>query len=600
MPSFRPFVQRTAFFAGSFAFAATATAGTPKLPRLPERTGELVACPTQEVLATRFSTQNDMNGGGFGYYSASYDANRQPSIVNPKEQGVVDYINDEAAGRIPTADEKLTFLWGLRCAYPELEYVKTGFESVRAKWLADTGVSEETESAWHTLEADHQKSGKQQGASCPSGDAWHPENPALLARQYVLCGGLSAPKAMGNLLDALDIADDDIVAAGVVVQCGAAMPKSGDGRSANGAYWDWKMCQRIASRFDRQSLDAALKAADVSDWVRLSYQVKVETARASLDRLAPGFATFEKGWPSGPKMFDATVAQVDEKYVPLLEKWGPTLDAVDLWVEELRGGPGFAEGCADRWGDEIRRYIKESGVAPKGTALWDTIRDPIGVGLLEAYGLCRSQTGFASYGEMIAQDVAAGAYRVTRWHRGFADALRANARGDGTFNGEKLNPDISQARLSVQFEQDVARAWLRVPEKAKDNPFSYEETVSAISVSGDTATITFPKRSGTATIATDCSPDYSHIARIDEYGKFWYDWKCAGSKQVSVNETFRPIEIPAWQATGIAAGVKVAVDLAGQGTSYRVEEGGSTPVKGDVVWVKKGSDIIAACGFGVL
>ena len=574
-------------------------AATPRLPRIPEREGDLVACPTQEVLATRNSAQNDMNGGGYGYYSVSYDSNRVPSIVNPRESAVIDYMNDEAPGRIPSADEKLTFLWGLRCAYPELSYVQTAFETTRAKWLADTGVSRETEAAWHTLQTDFVRSGKQEAASCPQGDAWHTEDPGHLARQYVLCGGLAAPKAVGNLLDALDVNDDDIVAAGVVAECGAGMPRSGDGRSTNSAYWDWKVCQRVASRFDRESLDAALKGAGVSDWVRLAFEVKVETSRAKLDALAPGFATFEKGWPSGPKMFDATVAQVDEKYVPMLEKWRPTLDAVDVWVEELRGGPGFAEGCADRWGGEIRRHIKESGVAPKGTALWEVVRDPVGVGLLEAYALCRSQTGFPSYGDMVAKDAAAGVWRVTRWHRGFVDALKANARGDGTFNGEKLNPDISQAGMSVQFEPDVARAWLRVSEKPPEKPYSYEETVAGIAVNGEKATITFPKRSGTASVPTDCTPDYSHVARIDEYGKFWYDWKCAGSKTFSVNETFRPVEIPVWEAKGIAAGVKVAVQLAGQGTYYRVEEGGASAVQGDVVWVKKGSDVIAVAGFGV-
>jgi hypothetical protein len=66
--------------------------------------------------------------------------------------------------------------------------VKTAFESVRADWLRQTGVSPETEAAWHTLEADAVASGQQQAASCPGGDAWHTEDPAHLARQYVLCG----------------------------------------------------------------------------------------------------------------------------------------------------------------------------------------------------------------------------------------------------------------------------------------------------------------------------------------------------------------------------------------------------------------------------
>lgn len=588
-------------FLGLFALIGPvhATAATPKLPRLPAREGLLEACPSQAILATRNSAQNDQNGGGFGYYSAAYDANRQPSIVNPKEQAVIDYANGEAAGRIPTEDEKLTFLWGLRCSYPELAYVETEFDRIRAQWLKDTGVSETTEIAWHTLKTDAVRARREEGASCPSGDAWHTEDPAHLARQYVLCGGLSAPKAAGNLLDALDTQANPIVAAGIVTQCGSMMPKSGDGRSSNSAYWDWKICQRIAGTYTRESLDAALKSAGVSDWVRLSFQVKAETARAALESRTAAFATFEKGWPSAPAMFTATVAQVDEKYVPLLAKWQPTLDAVDAWVEELRGGPGFAEGCAARWEGEIHAYLKERAVPAKGTALWETLRDPIAIGLVEAYALCRSQTGFASYGEMVAQNVAAGATRVTRWHRGFADALKASARGDGTFNGQALHADVAQANMAFQFEPDVARQWLRVPERAPDKPYSYEETVSSITISGDKATITFPKRSGTANIATDCSPDYSHIARIDEYGKFWYDWKCAGSKTVSVNETMRPIEVPAWQSTGIAAGNIVAVDLTGQGVRYRIEEGGPTAVQGDVVWAKRGNDIIAVGGLAL-
>lgn len=579
------------------AVPAVALAATPKLPRLPEREGDLVACPTQEVLATRFSTQNDMNGGGFGYYAAAYDDSRKPSIVNPKPQWVIDYANDQAAGRIPTADEKLTFLWGLRCAYPELDYVQTAFETVRTQWLKDTGVSPETEAAWHTLQVDVGRSSRQQAASCPAGDSWHREDPAWLARQYVLCGGLHAPQALGNLLDVYDVGHDTIVAAGVVTQCAAVLPRSGDGRDPNGAYWDWRLCQDVAKTYDRASLDEALKAAGVSDWVRLAFQVKAETASAKLDALGPAFAKFEKGWPAVPKMYDAAVVLVNEKYVPMLEKWRPTLDAVDVWAEELRGGPGFAEGCAERWGGEVKRYLAESGVEAQGTALWEVLREPVGVGLLEAYALCRSQTGFPGYAEMVTDDALAGVHRVTRWHRALHDALKASVRGDGTWQGQPLPPAVVQVPFSAQFEPDVARGWLRVSDRAPERPYSYEETVASVSVKGDVATITFPKRSGTAQIPTDCSPDYSHVARIDEFGRFWYDWKCASSKTVSVNETFRPVEVPAWQAERIAVGVKVAMDLQGQGTRYRVEEGGPSAVKGDVVWVKKGKDIVWAVGF---
>ena len=574
-----------------------AHAATPKLPKLPPRTGELVACPSQEVLATRFSTQNNQNGGGFGYYAAAYDANRQPSIVNPKESWVADYAADRAAGRMPSPDEKMTTLWGLRCAYPELEYVKVAFEATRAQWLADTGVSPETEVAWHTLLVDVGKTSAEQGASCPKGDAWHPEDPPHLARQYALCGGMEASKATANLLDYFDVGGDPVVAAGVVIQCAAVMPRKGDGRSTNGAYWDWMACQRVASTFDGASLDAALRSQGVSDWVRLAYTVKVETAQAALDKLAPGFSKLEQGWPATRQLWDATVAQVDEHYAPILAKWSPVLDEVDDWVEALRGGPGFAGDCATRWGGEITRYLSESGVKPQGTALWEALRSPIGVGLVEAYALCRDQTGFPGYGRMVAEDAVSGVVRATRWHRGLNDALRAAVRTDGTFGGAPLPSDVAQARLSFTFTPDVARQWLRVSDYPKDPPYSFEETVAGITVNGDVATITFPKRSGTAKVPTDCTPDYSHVARIDEYGKLWYDWKCASSKTVTLNTTYRPVEVPAWEIAKIAAGVKVAVELSGQGVSYRVEEGGPSAVQGDVVWVKKGEDVVAALGF---
>ncbi len=593
--------------------ASSALASTPRLPKLPERTGDLVACPTQEALSRRFSTQSDMNGGGFGYYSAAYDDNRQPSIVNPSRQGVEDYVNDQAAGHVPDADEKLTFLWGLACAYPELDYVQTAFQTVRGAWLADTGVSPETEAAWHSLEADHARSDPQQAASCPNGDAWHTEDPAHLARQYALCGGMNPAKATANLLDGLDVAtpavNEWVIAAGVVIQCAGGMPQSGDGRSTNGAYWDWKTCEDVAARYSHAALDTQLKNEGVSDYVRLDYEVKAEESKAKLDKLSTGFATFEKGWPATKHLYDATVAQVSARYVPMLAKWGPTLDDVDVWVEQLRGGPGFADGCADKFGGEMQSYLKDSvanGAAlGKGDALWQVLREPVGVGLLEAYALCRGQTGFPGYGDMVAKDALAGVERVTRWHRGFDDALRAENRTDGMFvagagsAGERLPPEAQQARLSFAFEPDAARTWLRVSDKAPDKPYSYEETVAGISTVGDVTTVSFPKRSGTESVPTNCSADYSHIARIDEFGKFWYDWKCLGSMNVTVNDTYRPVQIPAWQAGKVAVGTKVAVELEGQGTEYRIEEGGPTPVKADLVWVKKGADIVWAAGFGV-
>ena len=576
--------------------SSSAVAATPALPRLPEREGELVACPTQEVLATRFSTQSNGNGGGFGYYSAAYDDNRVPSIVRPRAEAVDAYVHDQAPGRIPTADEKLTFLWGLRCAYPEVDYVKDAFDAVRADWLATTGVSKETEAAWHTLQADAGRSGRLRAGSCPDGDAWHPEDPAHLARQYVLCGGMAPRPAEGNLLDALDVAADPVVAAGVVTQCAENLPREGDGRDPNGAYWDWKVCTDVAATYDREALDAALVAGKVDDWSRLAFEVEAEKARAQLDRLAPGFAKFEKGWPAAPRLYAAAVAQVNEKYVPMLEKWRPTLDEIDVWTDELRGGPGFAEGCADRWGGLMQKYLAESGVKPTGSALWEVLREPVGVGLLEAYALCRSQTGAPAYAQMVTDNALAGVHRVSRWHRGLVDALHAGVRADGTWQGQPLPPAVVQVPFSAEFSADPARAWLRVSDRAPDQPYSYEETLAGVSVKGEIATLTFPKRSGTASVPTNCAPDYSHVARIDEFGKFWYDNLCTGSKTVSVNETFRPVEVPAWEAAKLASGMKVAVQLL-PGTSYRVEEGGPSAVPGEVVWANKGADLVWAVGF---
>ena len=89
----------------------------------------------------------------------------------------------------------------------------------------------------------------------------------------------------------------------------------------------------------------------------------------------------------------------------------------------------------------------------------------------------------------------------------------------------------------------------------------------------------------------------SHIARIDEWGKFWYDWRCTGSETRSVNDTYRSVTVPAWEAATLAAGMRVGVDLAGQGEGYTIGNGGATPVPGDIVYVKNGADIVWAAGF---
>jgi len=570
---------------------------TPKLPKLPPREGILSYCPSQEVLATRFNSQSDANGGGFGYYAAAYDENRQARIVNPSQKWVTDYVNGQAAGRVPDANEKATFLWGLRCAYPELEYVETAWTTARAEWIKETGVSEQTEAAWHTLQVDWKKAETEGSAACPNGDSWHTEDPGHLARQYLLCGGLQPAPALGNLLDAWDVTPDPVVAAGIVAECASTLPQQGDGRAPKSAYWAWRACERVAATSDHGKLDAALKAAGTSDWVRVATEVQAEQGQAKLDALTPTMRELEKGWPASPKMFDAAVAQVDEKYVPMLTKWRATLDEADVFTDQLRGGPGYAEGCTEKWSGEVKRYLADSGVKAQGSALWEVLREPVGVGLLEVYALCRGQTGFGAYAEMVAQDALAGVHRVTRWHRGLLDALESSVRGDGTWQGQPLPPELQQIAFPAQFQPDMARQWLRVPDKAPEKPYSYEETVSSVTVDGEVATIRFPKRSGTTTVPTNCSPDYSHVARIDEFGRFWYDWKCAGSKTVPVNETFRPVEVPAWEVAKITAGTRVAVDLVGQGTYYRVEEGGPSAVQGDVVWVKKGEDIIWAAGF---
>jgi hypothetical protein len=249
-----------------------------------------------------------------------WDDNRRPHVADPSEKWVDDYLHDQAAGRIPDADTRLATLWGIRCAYPELEYVKTALDTARADWIKETGVSAETEIAWHTLLADVKKSDAERGASCPNGDSWHVEDPAHLARQYHLCGGLGPEKATAKLLETMDAKPDPIVSAGVVGFCPRIITHDGVGSLMDGAYWTWKLCDRVGASDTGAELDEALRAAGVSDWVRLAYTAKAEKGRAEIERDRARFTKLEGGWPGLRAMWDGSVTQVDEKYAPILAK----------------------------------------------------------------------------------------------------------------------------------------------------------------------------------------------------------------------------------------------------------------------------------------
>lgn len=574
--------------------AATARGKGPTFPKLPPRAGDLVHCPTQEILSRRFPNQSDRNGGGFGYYAAAYDANRVPGIVDPDPAWVEAYVADEAAGKVPEPEEKLAYLWGLRCAYPEIDYVKAGFEQVRAEWLAETGVRPETEAAWHTLLADAVASDDQRAASCPKGDAFAYDDPAKLARQVHLCGGMRKDLAAGALLEALD-GGDPVVAAGFVGYCPDFFEQSGNGDPLPSDYWDYKVCQRVAATFTPVSLDAALREDGVSDYVRLKFQVEAEQGLAALERRKAGYAKLEKGWPGVKAMWDATVAQVDKKYIPLLAKWQPTVDEIDPWLATLHDGPAAAEGCAEKWSGALQRYVAASKVAADDQALVDVVRDPIGAGLLEAYAVCRSQTGDPGFGEMVSASLLPGTMRVTRWHHGLVDALTA-APANGTYKGQKLPPDTTIVRFSFAFEPDPARRWLPgVPNARRDPPYSFEETVKAVKDEGETVLITFPTRSGTEQVGTDCAFDYSTIDKIDAWGKVYYVYRCKSSVTRPVDDSFRSVRVPKWQAERVAAGTKVAVFVTGGG-NYRVGSGGSSPLTGALVTVSRGDDVIWAGG----
>lgn len=99
------------------------------------------------------------------------------------------------------------------------------------------------------------------------------------------------------------------MAAGVVEQCPRLIGSETEFYPS--AYFTWKLCGRLADSFTDDSLDAALRGAGASDWVRLDMEIRASVARGVLNKAAPVYQRVEQGYPAVLAMYNDALAQVD-------------------------------------------------------------------------------------------------------------------------------------------------------------------------------------------------------------------------------------------------------------------------------------------------
>lgn len=470
-----------------------------------------------------------------------------------------------------------------------------------ASALADTPPTPEitdavppgTAAEWKKLVANPSQFGKEKAAACP-GDDWKSNDPAGLALQINQCGGMETNDAITRLATAMDHGQGDaIVAAGVVEQCTDLLTSNGDVQPTQ--WLRWKGCQRMAGLWTDDTLDAALRARSASDWVRLDFEIRAQTARGFLETARPTFAKVEQGYPGLVKLYDDTTARVDEKYAPRIASARADLLAIDPWLATLSGGPGFATGCHDKWTGVLQAYVDGQGVTAKGTALWDTLRDPVGVGFTEAIAACHKASGDGVFADMLARRVVPGARRTTGWNEAFDDVIRRLKGAAFTYGGQAIPSNMGYGPPLGAWK-DPVRAYIGDYFESKDRPYSFEETVATVTVAGDSVLLSFPKHKGEITAPTNCGHDYSHPLGIDRYGNIDYPFGCSGKMVIASDLTFRTAKVPAWQVEKITAGSVVAVQFP-PGARYYVGLA-ETPdaVDAQVFWVKRGADITWMAG----
>ncbi len=559
-------------------------------PAAPPQEGEFRGCPERKVLARRWSTQNDMNGGGYGYYAVSYAGDR-PAIMAYDQHKMQAQYGDSRGND----DDLLRRLWGIHCAYPDDAYVKKNLDKVREDYLRITGMSAETEAALHKAMIDLVAVDEEMEALCAA-----EREGAKGAVASVACRirGAADPRGRVHGVD-LDPAltrrawtsmehgdTNPIFPAAVVAGCRRIYDLQ-DGR-----YVAYRLCAADRARVDPAALDKALVAAGLGPYARARFRASFESGAAPLDELAAEIAKHEKSYPGDKKLFDESIAQVDARYVPLFAKWQKTLDDVEAWYGTTGAGPGDVEGCQEKLVPILQGYVDATLPKASGEALLDTLRDPVGFHLTEALAYCHLRSEDQRRARAIWERVLPGGVRIDGVHDAYWHVIERNGRSGAYKKVSTWGTNV--VRLDDQPKSLAVQALGEVPGNAEGNSTAYEEDVAGgVARAEGEVLVTFSKKSAYDIAVSGCKEDFSHPRRIDEYGNIHYDLK--GCKEEKIPYKFRRPGVKLAQGEGQQVSKGATILFAGdRGADWRKTE---QPARaGALVLVKKGKDTIWAMG----
>ncbi len=528
-------------------------------------------CPSKDVLQKRFDWQNDHNGGGYGYYFIKRDDKGNVQVVNPTATQL-DFALNNAKGD----DDALRFLWGTHCAYPDDAGVSSRLAERRKSYLARTGMSEAAETSLHQAMIDVAAAKEETAKLCKQdrGDG------ALGIVAAVVCDH-RAGELLRLAWDAEDRGKQDIVYPAAAVAACAVLNEQ-----RKWSYPTYRLCLEDRAAAGADQLTAALGKAGAGPLARARFLADFEIGVATLDLLAKDVTKHDKGYPDDAKYYDDVREQVEKKYLPVFRTWEATLREIEAWVPTLKDGPGYAEGCEEKYTKLLQRYVDTA--LPKGKAkddaLLDVLQDPVGYRLSEALAECHLALGDEEEGKAIRDFILGGGVRVTGPHDAVFQALDRGAKGS---KYENITTWVTEPN-----RQDLVPAGPlsgvpthRMNKGTAGNVIVPEVKIGSVSVKGDQATLTFPKNVGDYHYM-QCEPDYAHVVRVDEYGYVHYGQKNCKEKVTKYDATPPPITIDASAGKRLAKGVALLYVGGREGS-----KDAAIPL-----WARKGDDVFWAIG----
>ncbi len=346
-------------------------------------------------------------------------------------------------------------------------------------------------------------------------------------------------------------------------------------------YVTYRMCRLEQAKVDDKALAAALDAAKQDDKVKQLVLDRYHAGVARLDEVTDLVAEHETTWPTDKAMFDETVKQVNQKYMPIFDRWTSTFQAIEDWYQKIpEGGPSVIEGCAAKYQKLLAKYVATVAPKAKGNALLEALKDPVGFHLSEALAVCYMEVEDPIHARAFASWYLKGGKRVEGWHEALWDAIAANTAG-AHYDGKKLSNWVGSGHRLDAVAPD--QAWHAL-DSYTANTSEEEDTVAAVKKQGDHVEITWKTKTSKEREAYDCVTDYGHVSSVDEYGKFHYDEHCK-YEMVTEHSTRRPLLVLAADATRVKPGTTVAVIY-----------GSDTKGEHTVLWVKQGDDVVWAAG----